>query len=222
MSVPNQIRDGDWTVATQDGPATWSLPFQSKGDTQSFEYKAKFMQYAANYTPLKNSLAPFNTPPTTNHEQLSTITVTRGGVPVTAYLIDESDTTDEGCGILSFTRTYASLPSTRTEQSTITYPFQFVSTTLSYDWTSPPVAPEVAELPVTVNADIVYEYSLTKPSIIYAPKVFSVFGRLVYIGSPTPLGAGYFVAEDSAIELYRGFFYQRKAVYVSWSQFTSP
>ena len=222
MSVPNQINDGNWTVATQTGPGWWTLPFVSKGDTPSFEYHAKFRQAAANYTPLKNSLAPFNTPPTTNHELLSTLVVSRGGVSVTTYLVDESETSDVGCGILEFTRTYASLPTTRTEQSTITYPFQFVSTTLSYDWTSPPVAPEVAELPITVNADVVYEDSLTKPSITYAPKVFSVFGRLVYIGSPTPLGAGYFVAEDSAIELYRGFFYQRKSVYVSWSQFTSP
>lgn len=218
MSVPNQIRDGDWTIATQDGPATWSLPFQSKGDTQSFEYKAKFKQYAANYTPLKNTINGPATPPSSPHETLHTLTTARG----TAYLIEESDTTDVGCGILEFTRTYAGLPIRRTEASTITYPFQFVSTTATYDWANPPPFPEVAELPILVNADIVYEYSLTKPAIIYAPKVFSVFGRLVYIGNPTPLDSGYFVAEDSAIELYRGFFYQRRSTYVSWSQFTSP
>lgn len=222
MSVPNRIRDGDFTIAQQNGPATWTLPFQSKGDTQTFEYKAKFRQYAANYTPLKNPLNGLVSPPITPHETIQTISLTRGGVSVTAYLVEEGETTDVGCGILEFTRIYSSLPSTRTEQSTITYPFQFISTTLSYDWTTPPVAPEVQELPITVNADVVYEYSLAKPSIIYAPKVFSVFGRLVYIGAPTPLGAGYFVAEDSAIELYRGFFYQRKSVYVRWSQFTSP
>jgi hypothetical protein len=219
MSVPNQIRDGDWTIATQDGPATWSLPFQSKGDTQSFEYKAKFKQYAANYTPLKNPLNGLVTPPITPHETIQTISVTRGGASVTAYLVEESDTTDEGCGILSFTRTYASLPSTRTEQSTLTYPFQFISTTLTFDWTSPPVAPEVAELPLLVNADIVYEYSLAKPAITYAPKVYSVFNKLVYVGTYVPLGSNYFVAEDSAIELYRGFFYQKRTPYIYWSQF---
>ena len=219
MSVPNQIRDGDWTIAQQDGPATWSLPFQSKGDTQSFEYKAKFKQYAANYTPLKNPLNGLVTPPITPHETIQTISVTRGSASVTAYLVEESDTTDEGCGILSFTRTYASLPSTRTEQSTLTYPFQFISTTLTFDWTSPPVAPEVAELPLLVNADIVYEYSLEKPAITYAPKVYSVFNKLVYVGTYVPLGSNYFVAEDSAIELYRGFFYQKRTPYIFWSQF---
>ena len=215
MSVPKQINDGDWTVATQTGPGWWTLPFQSKGDTQSFEYQAKFRQAAANYVPLKNELNGLITPPTTPHEIIQTITTARG----TAYLVDESETTDVGCGILEFTRTYASLPNTRTEQSTITYPFQFISTTATFDWTSPPVAPEVAELPLLVNADIVYEYSLAKPSIIYAPKVFSVFNKLVYIGTYVPLGTNYFVAEDSAIELYRGFFYQRKTIYVNWNLF---
>ena len=189
-----------------------------RGDTQSFEYHAKFRQAAASYTPIKNLLLPTNPPPIQNHEVITSITTSRG----VAYLVEESETTDVGCGILEFTRTYASIPATRTEQSTITYPFQFVSTTATYDWANPPPFPEVAELPLLVNATIVYEYSLNPLAIIYAPKVFSVFGRLVYIGSPSPLETGYFVAEDSAIELYRGFFYQRRSVYVSWSQFTSP
>jgi hypothetical protein len=219
MSVPNQIRDGDWTIAQQDGPATWSLPFQSKGDTQSFEYKAKFKQYAANYTPLKNPLNGLVTPPITPHETIQTISVTRGGASVTAYLVEESDTADEGCGILSFTRTYASLPVKRTEQSTITYPFQFVSTSATYSWTTPPADPTVAELPLVVNANVVYEYSLTMQTVIRAPKVFSVFGTLLYIG--TPATGTFFVAEDSSIKLYRGYFYERRTVYVDAAQFTT-
>jgi hypothetical protein len=215
MSVPNQIRDGDWTVATQDGPATWSLPFQSQGDTQTFEYKAKFKQYAANYVPLQNSLAGFNTPPITSHEQITTISTARG----TAYLVEESETSDVGCGILEFTRTYASLPVKRTEQSTITYPFQFVSTSGTYSWTTPPPEPTVAELPLVVNANVVYEYSLQMQTVIRAPKVFSVFGTLLYIG--TPATGTFFVAEDSAIKLYRGYFYERRTVYVNSATFTT-
>lgn len=223
MSVPNQIRDGDFTIAQQNGPAWWTLPFQQNGDTQSFEYHAKFRQYAANYTPLKNNKNPFSPPPITNKETLSTISVNRGGVSVTAYLVEESETTDVGCGILEFTRTYASLPETRTEQTTITYPFQFVSTNATISWDNPPPEPTVAEVPIVVNADVVYEYSLgpAKPDILYAPKVFSVFGTLLYIGTYLPLGTTYFVAEDSAIKLYRGFFYERRTVYVNWSDFST-
>jgi len=215
MSVPNQINDGNWTVATQTGPGWWTLPFVSNGDTQSFEYHAKFRQAAANYVPLQNSLVGFNTPPITSHEQISTISTTRG----TAYLVEESETSDVGCGILEFTRTYASLPVKRTEQSTITYPFQFVSTSATYSWTTPPPEPTVAELPLVVNANVVYDYSLTMQTVIRAPKVFSVFGTLLYIGG-TATGT-FFVAEDSSIKLYRGYFYERRTVYVDAAQFTT-
>jgi hypothetical protein len=49
--------------------------------------------------------------------------------------------------------------------------------------------------------------------------VYSVFNKLVYVGTYVPLGSNYFVAEDSAIELYRGFFYQKRTPYIFWSQF---
>ena len=215
MSVPNQINDGNWTVATQTGPGWWSLPFQANGDTRSFEYHAKFRQAAANYTPMSNSTLAYNVPPLTGKESITGITTSRG----VAYLVEESETSDVGCGILEFTRTYASLPVTRTEQSTITYPFQFVSTSGTYSWTTPPAEPTVAELPLVVNANVVYEYSLSMQSVIRAPKVFSIFGTLLYIG--TPATGTFFVAEDSAIKLYRGYFYERRTVYVDAAQFTT-
>ena len=210
MSVPNQINDGNWTVATQTGPGWWTLPFVDKGDTQSFEYHAKFRQAAANYTPLLNTSGVYAPPPLTPREATTTITTARG----TAYLVDESQTSDVGCGILEFTRTYASLPVRRTEGSTITYAVQFVSSG-GFSFTGPPPLPEIAELPLTMNADIVYEYSIAKPDVIISPRVVSIFGTLLYLGDwVQPVANDYVVAEDSAISIYRGYFYQRRTPYI--------
>lgn len=218
MSVPNQINDGNWTVATQTGPGWWTLPFEDKGDTQSFEYHAKFRQAAANYTPLRNTAGVFAVPPMTPRESITSITTARGK----AYLVSESETTDVGCGILEFTRTYASLPVKRTEGSTITYAVQFVSSLGAFSFTGPPPLPQVAELPLTINADVVYEYSLDKPAVIVAPRVTSIFGTLLYLGNWTqPVANNYVVAEDSAISIYRGFFYQRRTPYIYYPDITT-
>lgn len=219
MSVPSFIDDGNFSTAQQNGPGWWTLPFMNRGDSRTFEFHAKFRQSAASYVPYENQMAGvLNTPPPLIvRENPQWIQTARGK----AYLVEESETTDVGCGILEFTRTYAGLPEARTEFSSIVYPFQFPSNSASYDWTVPPAGPEVAELPIRVQASIVFEYSLTPLPVIRAPKVFTVFNTFVYIG--TPPENGFFVAEDSENSIYRGYFYERKTAYVEWAPFgTSP
>ncbi len=180
MPVPNSFRDGDMTIATQDGPGWWSLPFEPVGDTQSFEYHANFTQLAANYTPLKNYLN-FIPSFTQTAEQMQSIATPRG----IAYLVEEGETQDIGCGVLKFKRTYASIPVNRVEGTTVSYSIQLPSVGASYTWTNPPPAPEVGEFPIACAGWYKYEYfNATYPPVIYAPRVTSVFNTLLYVNWP--------------------------------------
>ena len=216
MSVPAFIYDGTLSTATQDGPATWHLPFQDRGDTQSFEYKAMFTQLAANFVPLQNSQNPLTT-----FENVQAIVTARG----VAYLVEEGDPTDAGAGLLRFSRTYASLPRTRYEKTTIVYPYQFLSIDPGYDWDNPPEFPEVAELPLTLSATVTYEYFLhAVPDVLYAPKVKTAFGRVFYFGgwaSGSVLPGQEILAEDSETRIYKPGMMERKSVRVI-PAFTSP
>jgi hypothetical protein len=205
MPVPNFIYDGDMTIATQDGAGTWVLPFEGVGDTQSFEYIAYFTQLAANYLPLRNAIQPLG-----GYEVMQTIVTARG----TAYLVEESDINYIAPGLIRFKRRYVSLPVTRYEGNSFVYPIQFLSTTATYVWDSPPAEPTVAELPLTINGRIKYEYSLTKPDVIYAPKVAVVFGTTLTFGGWGALVDGQeYAAFDSEISIYVGGIWQRKTQY---------
>jgi hypothetical protein len=206
MAIPSQITDGSFSTAVQHGPATWSLPFQDRGDTQSFEYRAVFRQDQSTYTPLRNSYNPF-----TGYEYLSSIVTARG----VAYLVAEGDTRSIGNGILEFERTYASLPRTRKEGTSITYPLQFLATPASTDVDIPPDKPSVEELPLTLNATTTYEYFLTVPDVLYAPKVFVVFGSVWYFGdfSAAAIDPGSeILAENSETTIYKPGMWQRKSI----------
>jgi hypothetical protein len=209
MSVPSFIDDGNFSTAQQNGPGWWTLPFMNRGDSRTFEFHAKFRQSAASYVPYENQLAGvLNTPPPLIvRENPQWIQTARGK----AYLVEESETSDVGCGILEFTRTYAGLPETRTEPSSIVYPFQFIKE-------GGTEGPEVAEMPIPVQAFMVFEYSLQPLPVIRAPRVFQVFNSLKYI--LTPPENGFFVARDSENSLHRGYFYERKTCYVEMAPFS--
>lgn len=198
MAIPNQITDGSFATAVQNGPATWSRPFENVGDTQSFEYTAIFRQDASTYTPFSNSLNLV-----TLMELPVSITTSKG----VAYLVSESETRSIECGLLEFSRTYASLPRTRYEHGTTIYSQQFYTAT-----------PEIEAIPLTLNARFKYEYSLTPPAQLYTNKVGVAFDTLYTYGdwtatTGTPVADGVeFLSEDSETTIYRGVFFQRKSV----------
>lgn len=202
MAIPNQITDGSFTTAVQNGPATWRRPFQDRGDTISFEYLAMFQQDQASYLPTNNSLNLV-----TGYEVAQSISTARG----LAYLVEETEPRHVGSGILEFQRTYASLPRTRYEEGTVGYTQQY------YDFT-----PAIETAVYTLNARIKYEYFLTRPSVLYARKVAIFFDTLYFIGDWTSATAGTevvdgieFLGEDSETTVYRGIFFQRKSILVT-------
>lgn len=198
MAIPHQITDGSFATAVQNGPGTWSLPFQDKGDTQSFEYKAMFRQDQSTYVPLQNSYNAY-----TGREYLSSIVTARG----VAYLVSESDTRAIGNGLLEFERTYASLPRTRYEGGSLPYSLQNLQESPA----------EVQNLILTLNSRIKYEYFLTQPDVLVAQRVEVVFGSVVTFGGwaidSIPEGSE-FLAEDSETTIYKGFF-QRRSILVT-------
>ena len=222
MSTPSIIYDGTLSTITQDGPGWFTLPFESVGDTQSFEWHCYYTQLAANYVAFQNGSA-YAAGFIPSIEAMSSVSTSRG----TAYLVDESEPTEiNGTGWLRFKRTYASLPVTRYEGTSLVYSRQFLTTFADYTWTSPPSAPEVNEWPVPLQGYRKYEYFLSYyPPMIYAPRVNVIYGTVLYIpyarvtagdsGWP-PNYAAPFVAEDSKIQIYKGSIIERMTTYAVW------
>lgn len=201
MSVPNYVADGNYSVAVQSGPGIFSLPFQSEGDTKSYEWKAMFRMKASSYSPIINSRNV-----ATSVELLSSYVTPRG----VAYLINQGDASDIGAGIVEFSRTYA-MYYTRYVAQSIVWPYQFLSTSADYTWTNPPASPEVSELPLALNARVKWEYGLTEFEQIYAPKVATIFNTVVTFGGWPDMGpiGGWFAAENSEQGIFNGFHFRK-------------
>lgn len=198
MAVPRIVDDGDFQTAGVIGSPEWSTPFALQGDALTFEMRLKYRIDQARYKRAKN---------------MQRVATPKG----IAYLVDESDTSDIGLGVLEFTRTYASLPKLRIEGTSIVYPFQYLSTSASYDWATPPAEPAVFEVPLNVNAEIQYEYFLKRPVAQVAPKVAVIYGTVFRYGGWGTIFPGQRVlAEDSTIEIYKAGIYVRRGVYIKW------
>lgn len=95
--------DGDYTVATAVSNVELSQPF--KRDKGMYLLSQKFWQFLANFVPLA-----LNTP--------------YPSVPYTSYvLVSESQLRDLGGGIVEWERTYAQVPASRDDWTTIGYQF---------------------------------------------------------------------------------------------------
>ncbi len=210
MSVPWQVSDGDFSVLTQIGTPTWVLPFQDKGDTQSFELHAKYRIAASNYAPLRNPriLSGGTVEKPTFTEQMQQRATARG----IAYLVSESETSDVGGGILELTRIYASIPVIRFEGASIPFSLQFLYVSAGLDDAG---TPTIAEFPLTFSGRYKYEYSLSQPQVLFAPRLAIVNGEIKSVGvyadaSPT----AEFAAADSEIGIYKGGIFYRKTALV--------
>lgn len=195
MSVPKTVNDGDFTKQALCGTPEYCFPFYDRGDDVSFEWISRWRCDARSYARLP----------------LMTRYITPKG---SAYLVNEGDPRDVGNGLLETKRTWASLPVTRIEGSSISYSFQFyrISAGLMDAGT-----PEIAEFPSTVSCDVKFEYFLTKPQPLIAPRIGLVFNNLQFLGGYGALQNGrQYPAQDSDVDIYKGRIYVRKTLLFTW------
>jgi len=201
MSVPSYINDGNYNVEQQVGCDEWQRPFSAVGDQRSFEVHRTYRVSEPKYKAMR---------PMTRIK-------TREGF---AYLVEESEASNIGLGILEFKRVFASVPQSRKEGTTIANTVQFLSTSVSYDWTTPPPEPSVTEITGTTAGIAKYEYFLGLPEPLIAPRVAVLFGSVVQFGDWGNLQIGrYYPAEDSEVGIYKGGIYFRRTIYVKFTGF---
>lgn len=202
MSVPNGYDDGNFALALQNGCQEYTLPFFDKGDDKSFEISVTRRVAAASFT---------------RPELMSKIIHPKMGI---AFLVEMTSPRAVGNGLIEWQETYASIPQTRYEASSIIYPMQFLSLSTSYDWDTVPAAPQVQELPVPMSCTVKYEYFIKKPEIQIAPRVAVLYNTVVAFGGWGTLIPGKeYLAQDAEISIYKGEIFQRRGVYITWPAF---
>lgn len=206
MGVPAYIDDGNYADVLQVGSDQFKLPFFDRGDGKSFEIVRSYRVSAAKYKiPL-------------SMERISTV---HGFV----YRVESSDPREIGNGILEYQDTLAVVPAKRLEATTLNFAFQFLRSQIGYSQGFGPdagdvVAPDVWELPLTVAATVVYEYSLKPLPALLAPRVAVFNGLVVKYGGWGALPANApFLGADSETELYKGTMYQRRSLYINQPEF---
>lgn len=201
MAIPRIVDDGSKAVAYQVGASEKILPFSDRGDFVSWEFRRKMRVQQDKYkrgVKMQEFMTEFGS----------------------AYLVEEGPATPIGLGLLEYEQTLASKPVTRIEYSTIVYSFAFSSEQVSYDWESPPEAPALIENPWTVPCEIQYEYFLTRPDVITAPRLLIIFGSIIKVGGWGTFAPGQRIAaEDSQIEIYKGGIYVRRTPFIRWPRF---
>lgn len=198
MAVPRIINDGNFNLERQVGCDEWRTPFSDKGDNRTFEVDKKYRIDQTRYQRLK---------------EMTKIRTVKGD----AYLVNEGEAVGVGSGLVEYVRTFSSVPLRRLEGSTIVYAIQFLSTQAVYNFEDAPAAPEVTELPLTLTAQVVWEYFLSYPELIRAPKVAVVNGSIFTFGG---WGTFYYgqtiLADDTEIGIYKAGIFYRKSIQVQW------
>ena len=117
MSSPKYYDDGKFNLAAQNGATSFSFPFASKGDNQTFIARKK-MRVASGAIQIPALM------------QAEDFTLGR------AFYADRTDASDIGQGLVEYEAIYASLPATRTEYGTITYTQQYLLSGEIIEYTS--------------------------------------------------------------------------------------
>jgi hypothetical protein len=187
---PSQVSDGNWSSLIEES-RDMSFPFSDKGDFDTFEMTLKYKQAKEAYKKLPS---------------LSTKQFPLG----LTYLVQQGSPSDIGNGLWEFSRTFSMLPASRYEGATIAFPLKFIQTAgvLSF----------LASFSIVTSGEYHYEYFLTKPPTIIAPRFyvgvvviptgFGTFG--IASGLPATL-----IAQDSEVGIYKGGIYYRKTPYIS-------
>ncbi|MFA7301865.1 MAG: hypothetical protein WC069_06165 [Candidatus Shapirobacteria bacterium] len=181
-----RVDDGKWDTLLELGYDI-VYPFLDRGDYASFEYVVRYEQDKRAFRPLPG---------------MSARTFPLG----IGYFVEQGPITDKGFGICEFTRTFASIPFTRTEGESVSF-------SITIDTVVGPAAIR-NELTVLATADVRYEYFLSKPEPIYAPRVYSGNTTL-----PTLM-----IVQDSEVGIYKGRIYYRKSYFANAKniKFISP
>lgn len=188
MPARNTVTDGNYRVEKQVGASAVTFPFFDKNDAQSFEISMTYRIDAASYRPDK-PMRKINT---------------QYGI---AYLVDQSESTDAGNGVLQYTKTFASVPKSRLEATTITHSRQEI------------IGGRIIETQETVPAVVVYDYSLKPLAQRDAPRIIEVDGVYLTYGNFGNFVAGkLYLAEDSEVGIYKGKIYFRRGVLIRWKQ----
>lgn len=103
--MPTNYEDGDFTTAAINGDDRVDRPFVEQGDSDTQVIYRPMMVNRANYTPLALNTA---------HPEVAT-----------AYLVDERNFQDAGCGVMTFERVYAQIPADRDDVFTGSTAYSF-------------------------------------------------------------------------------------------------
>jgi len=126
--------------------------------------------------------------------------------PEGGWLIEESQPSDKGAGLVEWERTWALLPPTRAVGESIVFNYQEISGT------------DIIEAPIPTTAIVAHTWFHTlDPSVIPVLKAtrYVKFGNLIYLfGQPRAAGQDIILAEDSRLRNWRGHLYERTAPYV--------
>jgi len=210
MAAPSRADDGDLFVEQQNGSIKISHPLADKGDYDHIVATRK----------MRCDVTEFDR---TARASLDTLSVPVGdaGSPVTCYLVGMSEPDIPGSELLEWEETYASLPATRTEPTSITYTQQFIVRIENFDLST---TFEIGEFTDVWPAETTYEYYLLSaplsPLQLRAPSIQILAGRFVYRGGWDPLNpfedGDSVLAEDSKIERYMGDIFVRKSTRIIW------
>lgn len=103
--MPTNYEDGDFTTAAINGDDRVDRPFAEQGDSTTQVIYRPMIVNRADYTPLALDTA---------HPDVAT-----------AYLVNERNFQDVGCGVMTFERVYAQIPADRDEVFTGTTAYTF-------------------------------------------------------------------------------------------------
>lgn len=194
MSNPIYFSDGDYTRELEIGTGEWVTPFSNVGDQKSFEYIATYRIAEPHYKRAKS---------------LQKVKLREGY----AYMVDESPTSHIGNGIVEYKRTYASIPETRYEYSSISYSRQEAF----FDGTDP----RIVTITETVPCVILYEYSITPLPVIEAPRIELIDNVFFTFGGWGKFVVGQlYLAQDTEISIYKGGMNCRKSILIKWKALT--
>ena len=189
MSNPIYFSDGDYSVEEEQGVGEWSTPFADKGDITSFELKLKYRIAEEYYKP------------TVSMQKVKT----RRGY---AYLVEQSEASHIGNGILEYTKTFISIPVPRKEYGQINYTAQRI------------LGGELYEFTDTRLCEYLYEYGTLPFEPYIAPKVWIVDNVALTKGGFGEFTPGMrYVAEDSDCGIYKGGIFYRKTPFIVWQAF---
>ena len=194
MSVPEQIDDGNWGE-THYETVDINYPFSGRGDDVSIEFTATFTIDKRKY----------------NRRAVGTEIEMRR-YDLRGYLVDPGSPRDIGNGLFKISRTYASVPNTREEKTSI-------SLTIPILFNQPlPDVPRIESFTRTFSGYTKFEYSLTEFEPLFAFDMFILQERVYKFGSDARYGRtipepGPYLAQDSEVGIYKSIIFYRKSTY---------